>query len=186
MLSLCYWLSRGIILSIIVSRSVAIFAILVFALHSVNTENVFSGTNNGTETTPTRLSGPIVSLQFSNDGNPLWIVSGRWRTDVNFDRSGEIPLSIKNLNVSLIVISIDGSITHRYKFSDFEQTSFSHDNETKVSNLRGMLKLVSEGQSINNVGVVLKIVNREVLIITLDTSKTKSYFGETPIYGIER
>ena len=32
----------------------------------------------------------------------------------------------------------------------------------------------------------LKIINRKILVISLDTSKTNSYFGETPIYGLDR
>jgi hypothetical protein len=162
--------------------------LLVFAQDQLFTEYAYSVTNSTVETlTPqVRQSGPIVSLQFSSDGSPLWIVSGRWRIDVNYDTTGVIPLSIRNLNVSLVIVSIDGSTTHRYKLSDLKQNSLSYDNVTNTSNLNGTLKLALEGKSIDNVDTSLKFINRKILIISLDTSKTKSYLGETPIYGVER
>ncbi len=165
------------------------FAILlVFKSDQLFTEYAYSATNSTVETvTPqVRQSGPIVSLQFSSDGSPLWIVSGRWKIDVNYDTTGVIPLSIRNLNVSLVIVSIDGSTTHRYKLSELKQNSLSYDNVTNTSNLNGTLKLALEGKSIDNVDTSLKFINRKILIISLDTSKTKSYLGETPIYGVER
>ena len=165
------------------------FAIfLIFTSDQLFTEYAYSTTNSSIETvTPqSRLSGPIVSLQFSSDGNPLWIVSGRWKIDVNYDPTGVIPLSIRNLNVSLVIVSIDGSTTHRYKLLELKQNSLSYDNVTNTSNLNGTLKLALEGKSIDNIDTSLKFINRKIFIISLDTSKTKSYLGETPIYGVER
>jgi hypothetical protein len=59
----------------------------------------------------TRLNGRIVSLQFSDDGSASWIVLGRWRVDVNYDINGVIPQSVKNLSVSLTMISNEGLVT---------------------------------------------------------------------------
>ena len=162
--------------------------LLVFAQDQFFTEYAYSVTNSTVETvTPqVRESGPIVSLQSSSDGSPLWIVSGRWKIDVNYDLTGVIPQSITNLNLSLVMVSIDGSTTHRYKLSELKQNSLSYDNVTNTSNLNGTLKLALEGNSIDNVDTSLKFINRKIVIISLDTSKTKSYLGETPIYGVER
>jgi hypothetical protein len=161
--------------------------LLVFAQDQFFTEYAYSVTNSVETVTPqVRQSGPIVSLQFSSDGSPLWIVSGRWKIDVNYDPTGVIPLSIRNLNVSLVIVSIDGSTTHRYKLLELKQNSLSYDNVTNTSNLNGTLKLALEGKSIDNVDTSLKFINRKILIISLDTSKTKSYLGETQIYGVER
>ena len=164
------------------------FAILLVFTSDQFTEYAYSATNSTVDTvTPqVRQSGPIVSLQFSSDGSPLWIVSGRWKIDVNYDTTGVIPLSIRNLNVSLVIVSIDGSTTHRYKLSELKQNSLSYDNVTNTSNLNGTLKLALEGKSIDNVDTSLKFINRKILIISLDTTKTKSYLGETPIYGVKR
>jgi hypothetical protein len=161
--------------------------LLVFAQDQFFTEYAYSVTNSvETVTSQVRQSGPIVSLQFSSDGSPLWIVSGRWKIDVNYDPTGVIPLSIRNLNVSLVIVSIDGSTTHRYKLLELKQNSLSYDNATNTSNLNGTLKLALEGKSIDNVDTSLKFINRKILVIGLDTSKTKSYLGETQIYGVER
>jgi len=173
---------------LILSGVFAFAILLVFTSNQLFTEYAYSTTNSTVETATPQLrhSGPIVSLQFSSDGSPLWIVSGRWKIDVNYDTTGVIPLSIRNLNVSLVIVSIDGSTTHRYKLSELKQKSLSYDNVTNTSNLKGTLKLALEGKSIDNVDTSLKIINRKTLIISLDTSKTKSYLGETPIYGVER
>src|ERR1044072_1484557 len=91
-----------------------------------------------------RLSGPINSIQYSTDGNPSWIVSGRWRIEVNFDKAGFVPLAIKGLNTTLIVTPIDGSDTQRYELSDFKQDSQSYDNKTNTSTIKGKLTMTSK------------------------------------------
>jgi hypothetical protein len=173
---------------LILSGLLAFAILLIFTSDQLFTEYAYSTTNSPVETVTPQLrhSGPIISLQFSSDGSPMWIVSGRWKIDVNYDTTGVIPLSIRNLNVSLVIVSIDGSTTHRYKLSDLKGNSLSYDTISNTSNLNGTLKLALEGKSIDNVDTSLKIINRKVLIIGLDTSKVKSYLGETPIYGVER
>jgi hypothetical protein len=175
---------------LILSGVFAVAIFLVFASDELFMipEYAYSTTRSPVETvTPqSRQSGPILSLQFSSDAGPLWIVSGRWKVDVNYDSTGVIPLSVRNLNASLVLVSIDGSSTHRYKLSDLKQDSLSYDNVTNTSSLNGTLKLTLEGKSIENLDTSIKIINRRILIISLDTSKTKSYLGETPIYGVKR
>jgi hypothetical protein len=136
-------------------------------------------------TQPLRLNGPINSIQYSTDGNPSWIVSGRWRIEVNFDKAGIVPMAIKGLNTTLIVTPIDGSDTQRYELSDFKQDSQSYDNKTNTSTIKGKLTMTSKTQ-LENIAVVLKLINKNILTITLDPSKTRDQLGVTPIYGIER
>ena len=73
-----------------------------------------------------------------------------------------------------------------YKLSNLEQNSLSYDNATNTSTLRGTLKLALEGKSIDQLDTSLKIINKKIIVISLDSSKTNSYFGETPIYGLDR
>ena len=183
-----YYIKYSSPLNLILYGVFAFSILLVFAQYQFFTEYAYSVTNSTVETaTPqVRESGPIVSLQFSSDGSPLWIVSGRWKIDVNYDLTGVIPQSITNLNLSLVMVSIDGSTTHRYKLLELKQNSLSYDNVTNTSDLNGTLKLALEGNSIDNVDTSLKFINRKIVIISLDTSKTKSYLGETPIYGVKR
>lgn len=141
-------------------------------------------TSNSTQ--PLRLNGPINSIQFSSDGDALWIVSGRWRMEGNFDNAGIAPMVIKGLNVSLVVVPADGSITQRYQLSDFKQDSISYDNNTITSSTKGKLTMTSKDQRVENIEVELKLINKNILTITLDPAKTRDQLGETPIYGIER
>jgi hypothetical protein len=143
----------------------------------------YSASNN---TQPLRLNGPVNSLQYSSDGNVLWIVSGRWRMDAAFDNTGIIPMTVKNFNVSLVVVPADGSNTQKYQLSDFKQDLISYDNKTKTSSIKGKLTMTSEAQPIKDIAVLLKLINKNILTITLDSSKTRELLGETPIYGIER
>ena len=95
---------------------------------------------------PSRLSGPVTSLQFSTDGNTSWIVSGRWRMDVYFDNAEIVPLSIKNFNMTLVMVSADGTTTQRYKLSELEQNTISYDNKTSASTIGGTLTVNAEGE----------------------------------------
>jgi hypothetical protein len=46
--------------------------------------------------------------------------------------------------------------------------------------------MTSDDQPIENIGVMLKLINKNILTITLDPAKTRDQLGDTPIYGIER
>jgi len=105
----------------------------------------------------------------------------------NFDNAGIAPMVIKGLNVSLVVVPADGSITHRYQLSDFKQDSISYDNNTITSSTKGKLTMMtSKDQRVENIEVELKLINKNILTITLDPSKTREQLGESPIYGVER
>jgi hypothetical protein len=84
------------------------------------------------------------------------------------------------------VVPADGSNTQKYELSDFKQDLISYDNKTKTSSIKGKLTMKSEAQQIENIGVVLKLINKNIFTITLDPTKTRDQLGETPIYGIER
>ena len=135
---------------------------------------------------PTRLSGPIVSLQFASDGTPTWIVSGRWRMDVNYDTTDTIPLSVSNVNVSLVMVSTDGKATERFKLSELQPSVLSYDNTTDTLTQNGTIKMIRGSQPVDEASVNLKLINREVIIISLDPTRTTDYFGSSPIYGVER
>jgi len=150
----------------------------------ITNPSAYSAASNNTQSL--RLNGPINSLQYSSDGNVLWIVSGRWRMDAAFDNASIIPMTVKNFNVTLVLVTADGSNTQRYQLSDFKQDLVSYDNKTKTSSIKGKLTMTTDDQSIKDIEALLKLINKNILTITLDSSKTRELLGETPIYGIER
>jgi hypothetical protein len=160
------------------------YALVTFVIgqHFITTQFGYSSLNS---TQTLRLNGPINSLQFSDEADPLLIVSGRWRMNVNFDITGSIPVEIKGFNATLIVVLGDGSKTERYELTDFKQDSISYDNKTNISTIKGKLTMTSENP-LENIGAVLRLINKNILTISLDPAKTKELLGETPIYGIER
>ena len=103
-----------------------------------------------TETSPTKLHGLIISLQFSDNGSASWIVSGRWRVDINYDINGVVPQSIKNLNVSFVgMISADGLVTKKYSLSDFKESTASYDKQTHMATINGTLRILMGTQAID-------------------------------------
>ena len=71
-----------------------------------------------------------ISLQFFDNGSASWIVSGRWMVEINHDINGVVPQSIKNLNVSLSMISADGLVAKKYGLSDFQESTSSYDKHS--------------------------------------------------------
>ncbi|HXW11962.1 MAG TPA: hypothetical protein VD694_04310 [Nitrososphaeraceae archaeon] len=135
---------------------------------------------------PLKLDGPVSSIQFSSDGDPLWVVSGRWRMELDIDNTGNVPTEIKNFTTDLVVVPADGSVTERYELLDFKQDGISYDNNTKTSSTKGKLTMTVKDQRVENIETELKLINKNILTITLDPTKTRDQLGETPIYGIER
>lgn len=112
------------------------------------------------------------------------MVSGRWRVDIDYDINGIMPESLKNFTVSLTTISADGLDTKRYVISDFNTTKISYDNQSHISTFNAKLAMVTPVKKQHIVNSSFTLFERELIIITLDPSITRTYFGVTPIYGI--
>ena len=134
----------------------------------------------------TGVNGRIVSLQFANDGSATWVVSGTWALEIDYDINGIIPESLKSFTVSLTTISVDGLDKKRYVLSDFNTSKISYDNESHISTFVGEFNMVTPDKKLHIVNGSFTLFEREVIIITLDPSITRNYFGVTPIYGVER
>lgn len=141
--------------------------------------------SNSTNIQNLRLSGPVISVQYSDDGTPLWIVSGRWRMQLDVDKVSSVPETIKAFNSTLVVASIDGSNTERYQLSDIKQEQVSYDNKTNTLLIKGKLTM-SAKTPIDDVGFELKLINKKILSLSLDPTQVRDKLGDTPVYGIER
>jgi len=104
--------------------------------------------------------------------------------EVDFDKTGLIP-EAKRFNTTLVVASIDGSDTQRYELSNIKQDQASYDNKTNTLLIKGKLTLSSKSP-MDNIGVLLKLINKKILTISLDPSQVRDELGDTPIYGVER
>jgi hypothetical protein len=62
----------------------------------------------------------------------------------------------------------------------------SYDNTTDTLTQNGTIKMIRGSQPVDEASVNLKLINREVIIISLDPTRTTDYFGSSPIYGVER
>jgi hypothetical protein len=140
---------------------------------------------NSTNVQNLRLSGPISSVQYSDEGSPLWLVSGRWRMQVDADKLSAIPQTVRVFNSTLVMTAIDGSNTERYQLSNIKQEQASYDNKTNTLLVKGKISLASK-TPIDNIGVELKLINKKILSLSIDPTQVRDNLGVTPIYGIER
>jgi hypothetical protein len=139
-----------------------------------------------TDDPATKVNGRIVSLQFANDGSATWVVSGTWALEIDYDINGIIPESLKSFTVSLTTISVDGLDKKRYVLSEFNTSKISYDKKSHISTFEGKFNMVTPDKKLLIVNGSFTLFEREVIIITLDPSITRNYFGVTPIYGVER
>jgi hypothetical protein len=133
----------------------------------------------------TRVDGRIISLQFASDGSTSWVVSGRWKLDIDYDINGIVPESLKNFSVSLTMISGDGSETKKYVLSDFNTTDISYDKKNHTSTFIGVLNLLTPDSKPHVVNGSFTLFERKIIVITMDPTVTRDYYGDNPIYGID-
>lgn len=55
-----------------------------------------------------------------------------------------------------------------------------------MTTANGTVNILMGIQSVDGISTSLKLIERNIIVISLDPSKTKNYIGDTPIYGVER
>jgi hypothetical protein len=135
--------------------------------------------------------GILASIQNNENGDPFWIVSGNWRTNLldianqsqtasqgNTSRQG--PSAVFNTSVRMINFNGTGEHTHSITNFALENVTISNNmtvfNGTSTANLR-------EGP-ITDISTIITITNGKVISIWLDPAKINNHYGDTPVYGI--
>jgi len=135
--------------------------------------------------------GILASIQNNEYGDPFWIVSGNWRTNLldianqsqtasqgNTSRQG--PSAVFNTSVRMINFNGTGEHTHSITNFALENVTISNNmtvfNGTSTANLR-------EGP-ITDIPTIITITNGKVISIWLDPAKINNHYGDTPVYGI--
>ena len=123
--------------------------------------------------------GALSSVQTDQSGNE-WIIYGPWRLVL-------IPSSDNAQSPDLIftsgfgMVMKDGNAKHRHQISDFELTEWTAD-ETSIT-FEGTATITQREGPVEDVPVAIKILNNNVIEISIDTSVI-DHFGESPIYGM--
>lgn len=110
--------------------------------------------------------GILASIQNNENGDPFWIVSGNWRTNLldisnQFNGTGEHTHTITNFVLEDITMPDN-------------MTTIFHGDSTP--NFR-------EGP-IADIPTTITFTNDKVISIWLDPAKISYHYGNTPIYGV--
>ena len=134
------------------------------------------------------IFGTIASLQNDEKGNPSWIVSGYWRTNILAQLTGLPSENSSQGDPSLFDASFDmvltnGSAKHQNSITNFTLAgaSLSNNNMTLVFN--GSSTVSMNDGPVENVLSNITIMNYDVVSIWLDPAAIDNHFGDTPIFG---
>ena len=135
------------------------------------------------------LKGSVISLQNDDSGVPEWILSGRWQIEPKTDNSTNTTSSSEIKFTSTITMtSIDGTKSHKHRFTDFMHSNMSIQNRTAI--IKGTNSLVTSeddfgliDKRLENVPVVITIANLKTIKIDVDKNSVKQHFGNSSIYG---
>jgi len=136
--------------------------------------------------------GKLASIQNNENGDPFWIVSGNWRTNLldianqsqtasQGNMSGQGPSPVSNTSVRMINFNGTGEHTHSI-------TSFVLENVTMPNNMTATFNGTSTANfregPITDIPTIISITNGKVISIWLDPAKINYHYGDTPVYGI--
>jgi hypothetical protein len=208
---------------IIVSMAIIMLGIITSGLVSLghidgqilSEDMINSSASNASSTGPINLDnlyiagagGTFTSLQNGSD-NITWITSGKWT--VSADPSGEQSKNSSSIafNATVDMVQTDNPNSHKNEISNFSFTNGSI-NSTDVSStliLNGSASIDTELGSYVDVPISIKIIDKEPIIVSIDTQnnrllpkwvpgggtislwidsqKVDNHFGNTPVYGI--
>lgn len=183
------------------STSVVILA-SIFLVEFIMVQTLRYSTENGNEIIPIAFAqgpqggnytfGQLASIQNDENGNPFWIVSGNWRTNLldianqsqatdqgNISSQG----SSSVFNTSVRMINFNGTGEHTHSI-----TNFALENVTMQDNMTAVFKGMSTANfregPITDIPTIITITNGKVISIWLDPSKINNHYGDTPVYGM--
>jgi hypothetical protein len=151
-------------------------------------------------------SGTFTSLQNDSE-NIMWITSGKWSISANPSKQSDNSSGVM-FNATVDMAKTNNPNNHRSRIYDFKYLDGSINSTDKVTTiiLNGTASIDTENGLYIDVPVSLKIVDREPIIVSIDTQsnrvipkwipgggtmslwidsgKTDDHFGNTPIFGI--
>jgi hypothetical protein len=127
------------------------------------------------------LFGRTVGIVDDENGNPVWIVSGIWKTNL----SNQTQATNNNSTVfdaSFEMIKTDGTSKHTHTVTNFVLADTSNQNNYTVYNGTGTISM-PQGP-VTEVPISIKVVNNSLGIINIGPNKIDNHFGTEPLYGI--
>jgi hypothetical protein len=145
--------------------------------------------------------GTIASLQNDENGNPTWIVSGIWKGSQSMDNetqgvggnqtnssstanatsaTGGAPNATFNSKFNMVMTN--GSAMHDHEIYNFILAGTSNPNNT-TSVFNGTATIIMRQGPVENVPVIIKRIDNDVISIWADPAVINNHFGNTPIFG---
>jgi hypothetical protein len=137
--------------------------------------------------------GILASIQNNENGDPFWIVSGNWKTNLLDIANQSQTASQENMtgqgtsapvfNTSVRMINFNGTGEHTHSV-----TNFALESVTMPSNMTTIFNGTSTANfregPITDIPTTITITNDKVISIWLDPTKINNHYGDTPVYGI--
>lgn len=131
-------------------------------------------------------AGTIASMQNDETDNPIWIVSGHWKSSMTKGESAETEANATksaNFKATFDMVMTNGSTQHEHQIYNFTLANVSiPDNSTMVFN--GTATITMMGGPVEGVPITITVNEGNVISISPDPSMLNNHFGDTPIYGI--
>jgi hypothetical protein len=127
--------------------------------------------------------GAISSIQNNEQGEPSWILSGHWITNiVNKTMDSFNQTNPAKFDSWVYMVMLDGTAMHKHLISNFSLSDVS--NQDNATLFQGTVTVSLKDGPVEQVPIEIKVGNNNVIGLSLDGTKTNNHFGDTPVYGI--
>lgn len=132
--------------------------------------------------------GTISSVQNDENGNPGWVLSGHWKSNLANNQSlvegqGNETLAGESFDTQFEMVRLNGSAEHTHTITNFVASNSSQINNSTVMFNGTATASMREGP-VTDIPSSVTITGDKVISIWLDPSKINNHYGNTPIYGL--
>ena len=129
------------------------------------------------------LFGRTIGIVDDENGKPIWIISGIWKTNLSNQTQGATNNNSTVFDTSFEMIKTDGTSKHTHTITNFDLVDTSNQNNNyTVFNGTGTISM-PQGP-VTEVPISIQIMNNTLGIINIDSNKIDNHFGNDPLYGI--
>jgi hypothetical protein len=126
------------------------------------------------------LFGKTIGIVEDENGKPLWIISGNWKTNLHNQTQAGSDATV--FDASFEMIKTDGTSKHTHTLTNFVLADTASQNNVTIHN--GTATISMPKGPITDIPISIKVVNKNLGIIYIDPNKVDNHFGTKPIYGI--
>jgi hypothetical protein len=127
------------------------------------------------------LFGRTIGIVEDENGKPLWIISGTWKT--NLSNQSQVTDNSTVFDASFEMIKPDGTAKHTHTLTDYILTDVSNPNNNSTI-FNGTATISMMEAPITEVPVGIQVMNDNIGVISIDPKKTDNHFGTDAVYGI--